>query len=335
MRAAVVVQRIRDRRGPARRGSSIRGGRRLDHRALRDQRAPHGADSRSPRAAADALRRNRDGRRGGARVGRGRDVGRGQRAQSGHARDGRSAYGACPRRATRSGNAGAPVRDCNAGRRAASGVVSCRRRLDRRDSDASGSARNAAARLGSRRWRPLIQRALERNSPAFGPGAKISRVTLDGLVEAYLNHLRVERALSPRTLEAYGRDLGKLLAFAEQAGITEPTAIDLGAVSGWLGSLAKDGLGARSAARHLSAARGLMKFLLREGALASDPTELSARPRFGRRLPRTLSEAEVLRLLEAPDTTTLRGLRDRAMLSVAYAAGLRVSELVNLTPGDV
>jgi integrase/recombinase XerD len=129
--------------------------------------------------------------------------------------------------------------------------------------------------------------------------------------------------------------LGKLLAFAEQAGITEPTAIDLGAVSGWLGSLAKDGLGARSAARHLSAARGLMKFLLREGALASDPTELSARPRFGRRLPRTLSEAEVLRLLEAPDTTTLRGLRDRAMLSVTYAAGLRVSELVGLTPGDV
>ncbi|HTA93193.1 MAG TPA: site-specific tyrosine recombinase [Polyangiaceae bacterium] len=160
-------------------------------------------------------------------------------------------------------------------------------------------------------------------------------MTLDGLVEAYLNHLRVERALSPRTLEAYGRDLGKLLAFAEQAGVVEADAIDLGLVSGWLGSLAKDGLGGRSAARHLSAVRGLMKFLLREGALTTDPTELSARPRFGRRLPRTLSEADVLRLLEAPDTTTLRGLRDRAMLSVTYAAGLRVSELVGLTPGDV
>ena len=160
-------------------------------------------------------------------------------------------------------------------------------------------------------------------------------MTLDGLVEAYLIHLRVERALSPRTLEAYGRDLGKLLAFAEHAGITQPESLDLGAVSGWLSSLAKEGLGARSAARHLSAARGLMKFLLREGALAADPTELSARPRFGRRLPRTLSEAEVLRLIESPDTTTLRGLRDRAMLSVTYAAGLRVSELVGLTPGDV
>jgi integrase/recombinase XerD len=160
-------------------------------------------------------------------------------------------------------------------------------------------------------------------------------VTLEGLVEAYLNHLRVERALSPRTLEAYGRDLNKLLAFAEQAGIDRAEAIDLGTISGWLSRLAQEGLGARSAARHLSAVRGLMKFLLREGALSADPTQLSARPRFGRRLPRTLSEVEVLRLLEAPDVTSLRGLRDRAMLSVTYAAGLRVSELVGLTPGDV
>ena len=160
-------------------------------------------------------------------------------------------------------------------------------------------------------------------------------VTLEGLVEAYLNHLRVERALSPRTLEAYGRDLSKLLAFAEESGILRAESIDLGTVSGWLGRLAEDGLGARSAARHLSAARGLMKFLLREGTLTTDPTALSAKPRFGRRLPRTLSETDVLRLLDAPDTSTLRGLRDRAMLSVSYAAGLRVSELVGLTPGDV
>ncbi len=160
-------------------------------------------------------------------------------------------------------------------------------------------------------------------------------MSLEGLVEAYLNHLRVERALSPRTLEAYGRDLDKLLAFAEESGIDRAEAIDLGTISGWLSRLAQQGLGARSAARHLSAVRGLMKFLLREGALSADPTELSARPRFGRRLPRTLSEAEVRQLLEAPDVTTLRGLRDRAMLSVTYAAGLRVSELVGLTPGDV
>jgi integrase/recombinase XerD len=166
-------------------------------------------------------------------------------------------------------------------------------------------------------------------------GLSCGAVTLDGLVEAYLNHLRVERALSPRTLEAYGRDLNKLLGFAEEAGIDRAEAVDLGAISAWLSRLAEDGLGARSAARHLSAVRGLIKFLLREGILTADPTALSARPRFGRRLPRTLSEADVLRLLEAPDTRTLRGLRDRAMLSVTYAAGLRVSELIGLTPGDI
>ena len=160
-------------------------------------------------------------------------------------------------------------------------------------------------------------------------------MTLDGLVEVYLNHLRVERALAPRTLEAYGRDLNKLLAFAEETGIDRAEALDLGAVSGWLSRLTREGLGARSTARHLSAARGLIKFLLREGVLSQDPTELSARPRFGRRLPRTLSEADVLELLDAPDITTLRGLRDRAMLSVTYAAGLRASELVGLTARDV
>jgi integrase/recombinase XerD len=99
--------------------------------------------------------------------------------------------------------------------------------------------------------------------------------------------------------------------------------------------LAKEGLGARSAARHLSALRGLSKFLVREGLLDHDPTSLTARPRLGRRLPRALGETELLRLLETPDASTLRGLRDRAMLSVTYAAGLRVSELVRLELGDI
>jgi integrase/recombinase XerD len=160
-------------------------------------------------------------------------------------------------------------------------------------------------------------------------------MALDGLVDAYLSHLRVERALSAHTVSAYGRDLAKLAAFAEEQGVTEATAIDLSLISRWIASLSRDGLNPRSSARHLSAARGLMKFLLREGELTDDPTRLAARPRVGRRLPRPISEPEILRLLDAPDRTTLRGLRDRAMLSVAYAAGLRVSELVSLTLGDI
>jgi integrase/recombinase XerD len=160
-------------------------------------------------------------------------------------------------------------------------------------------------------------------------------MALDALVDSYLTHLRVERALSPHTVAAYGRDLSKFLAFAEKQQVDEPSQLDLGLISAWLGSLSREGLGPRSSARHLSAARGLMKFLVREGELGDDPTRLAPRPRIGRRLPRVLDEEAMLRLIETPDISKLRGLRDRAMLSVAYAAGLRVSELVSLTLGDV
>lgn len=158
---------------------------------------------------------------------------------------------------------------------------------------------------------------------------------LDAALDFYLQHLRVERALSQNTVVAYGRDLGKLLAFAEAADVSEIEAVDLGVVSGWIREMSRAGLGPRSTARHLSAARGLCKFLMREGVLRSDPTELAARPRFGRKLPRALGESEMVTLIEAPPPDTLRGLRDRAMLSLMYAAGLRVSELVSLTLGDV
>jgi integrase/recombinase XerD len=160
-------------------------------------------------------------------------------------------------------------------------------------------------------------------------------MSLDRAIDAYLDHLRVERALSANTLSAYSTDLVKLARFAEEQGVTDPKGLDLGTVTGWLATLNREGLGARSAARHLSALRGLCKFLLREGLIEHDPTSLTARPRLGRRLPRALGEAELVRLLETPDVSTLRGLRDRAMLSVAYAAGLRVSELVRLELGDV
>jgi integrase/recombinase XerD len=169
-------------------------------------------------------------------------------------------------------------------------------------------------------------------------------VSLDRLIDSYLDHLRVERALSANTLSAYATDLAKLARFAEErcaddAGspraTTAASVLDLGLVTAWLGVLAREGLGARSAARHLSALRGFSKFLVREGLLERDPTSLTVRPKLGRRLPRALGENELLRLLEVPDVSTLRGLRDRAMLSVAYAAGLRVSELVQLEMGDL
>ncbi|HEY6556501.1 MAG TPA: site-specific tyrosine recombinase XerD [Polyangiaceae bacterium] len=160
-------------------------------------------------------------------------------------------------------------------------------------------------------------------------------MTLEALLDVYLNHLRVERALAAHTVENYGRDLSKLCAFAESQGLRDAKRLDLTVVSGWLRSLADQGLSPRSAARHLSAARGFVRFLMNEGVLEGDPTALAARPKFGRRLPRPLNQDEMLELLAAPDASTLRGLRDRAMLSLAYAAGLRVTELVQLKLADI
>lgn len=158
---------------------------------------------------------------------------------------------------------------------------------------------------------------------------------IDAAVDLYLSHLRVERGLSAHTVDAYGRDLGKLVAFAEERGANDPRELDLGLASAWLSTLSRAGLGPRSAARHLSALRGFFKFLVREGVLDDDPTQLAARPRVGRKLPHTLSQEEVARLIEAPGNKTERALRDRAMLSMVYAAGLRASELVGLRLGDV
>ncbi|MFO0762485.1 MAG: site-specific tyrosine recombinase XerD [Byssovorax sp.] len=158
---------------------------------------------------------------------------------------------------------------------------------------------------------------------------------LHGWVDAYLDHLRVERALAPKSIEAYSRDLAKLCAHAEQQGVREPQGLDGTLIDTFVVELGRDGLGARSAARHLSAARGFLRFLVRERCLDADPSKLVERPRIGRRLPKVLSFPEIERILDAPEATGFRGLRDRAMIQMMYAAGLRVSELVGLTLADV
>lgn len=147
---------------------------------------------------------------------------------------------------------------------------------------------------------------------------------LHGWIDAYLDHLRVERALSNNTLLAYSRDLGVL---ADAASGVALDAIDAHLVQQALVAHAKSGHSARSSARLLSGFRGFFKFLIREHVLKVDPTALAERPKLGRRLPMTLTEAEVLRLLELPDLRSARGLLHACMLHTMYAAGLRVSEL--------
>jgi len=160
-------------------------------------------------------------------------------------------------------------------------------------------------------------------------------VDLHGWVDAYLDHLRIERGLASNTLQAYSRDLGKLLAVADQASVDQARQLDLAFVDDYMVAIGRQGLGARSAARHLSAVRGLCKFLVRERAIDADPSALVVRPRMGRKLPVWLQFAEVESLLAAPDLCTARGVRDHAMLQLMYAAGLRVSELVGLRTANV
>jgi integrase/recombinase XerD len=157
-------------------------------------------------------------------------------------------------------------------------------------------------------------------------------VLLHGWIDVYLSHLRVERALAKNTLDAYGRDLGRLAA---HVGDVDPIAITEDVVSSLLASSAETGFGARSANRLLSGLRGFFRFLVRERVIQADPTELVDRPKVGRRLPKVLSFEDIERLLEAPDRSTSRGVRDAAMIHLMYASGLRVTELVTLRLRDL
>jgi integrase/recombinase XerD len=164
-------------------------------------------------------------------------------------------------------------------------------------------------------------------------------VTPAGWIDAYLDHLRVERALSSATLEAYGADLARLARHLDTTGVAEVTKIATADICALIA--ATEG-SAKSAARYLSAMRGFFKFLVRERVLERDPTELIDRPRLARRLPKVLSTDEVLRMIEAatqPTRPTLaavrRAARDRAMLMLLYSSGLRVSELCGLRTQDV
>ena len=161
-------------------------------------------------------------------------------------------------------------------------------------------------------------------------------VQLDEQIQQFLDHVRVERELTPATVEAYGRDLAMFARFAEGRQITWPRAsvrsID---VLDYLAHLTERRLAPRSQARRLIAMRQLFKFLKAERVCAVDPTEDVDLPRYGRKLPEFLTIEEVDRLLAAPDRKTPRGARDAAMLETLYATGLRVSELVKLRLRDV
>jgi integrase/recombinase XerD len=156
----------------------------------------------------------------------------------------------------------------------------------------------------------------------------------DLIVDGYLTHLKVERGLGAATVSAYSIDLGKLSQHLADEKV-ELSDIDSGNIASFLLSLSRNELSARSQKRYLSAMRGFFKYCVEEKYLKRNPAELIESPKLARRLPAVLTGEEVLRLLKAPDLNTPRGVRDAAMLHTMYACGLRVSELVGLTLGDV
>lgn len=154
----------------------------------------------------------------------------------------------------------------------------------------------------------------------------------DGLLNKFLNYLSVEKGLSRNTVASYARDLEKYFLFMRQKG---PDDISEDDVIAFLAHLSADGISAASAARNLSAIRGFHKFLLIDQLAKSDPTVNLDTPKGWKRLPKALSMSDVEALLSQPDPFTPIGLRDKAMLELLYATGLRVSELVGLKIQDV
>lgn len=157
------------------------------------------------------------------------------------------------------------------------------------------------------------------------------------ILDTYLNALWLEKGLSENTISAYRRDL---YHFAQHLADTQSIEFSVLAtqsfdIQSYLAARINAGNSARSTARFLSCLRGFYQYLIRENRIDENPTALIDNPTLGRPLPKTLSEGDVEDLLHAPDTDSAIGLRDRTMLEVLYACGLRVSELIGLKISDI
>ena len=164
--------------------------------------------------------------------------------------------------------------------------------------------------------------------------APLAREAADPMLQKFLDAVWMERGLSANTLAAYRADLTALARWLEErdSALLNATRIEL---LGFIAARVEGGSRPRSTARQLSSFRRFFRFMVREGLIAADPTAQIAMPKIGRSLPKSLTEAEVESLLEAPAVSDPLGHRDRTMLEVLYATGLRVSELVSLKHNQV
>ena len=170
---------------------------------------------------------------------------------------------------------------------------------------------------------------------ARGAGERVKEHLRD-----FVEHLRLNRNASAHTVSAYDSDVSQFLAFTagnlgKKRREVAPEDLDLGAIRAFMAELHRQGQARASVARKLSALRAFLRFLKREGVIESNPATLAAAPKREVRMPAHLSVDEMTRLLEAPDASLPLGRRDRAILELFYASGLRLSELVGLDLEDV
>jgi integrase/recombinase XerD len=158
---------------------------------------------------------------------------------------------------------------------------------------------------------------------------------LDLWIDRFLHHLAVEKGLSQNTLDAYARDLQGYADMVRGRGISEVGQITAEHTRNYFQAMRSRGLSPRSTARVLSTLKGFHRFLLQEQAVKENPLRRLRSPRVVPRLPSVLTAGEVEGLLQQPNPSHPRGIRDRAMLELMYATGLRVSELIHLTVNDV
>lgn len=155
------------------------------------------------------------------------------------------------------------------------------------------------------------------------------------LVDSFLNYLAVERNLSGNTIISYRRDLGDYLNFLKTKQIEDIAKTTKNEITNFLYWRKDKGLSSSSVARQLAAVKSFYRFLIRERLLTADPSSLLDSPKLWKRIPETLSIAEVDSLLTSPNIKTKQGIRDKAIFELMYATGMRVSEVVNIKLADV
>lgn len=158
---------------------------------------------------------------------------------------------------------------------------------------------------------------------------------LPGQMSAFLNFCRIEKGLSDNSIQAYSTDLSSFHTFLTADGGASSATADLDRLRAYLDHLYQTGLSPRSVARRLTTLRNFYGFLLREGAIQTDPTEHLRAPRQWQTIPKFLNLQEIEKVLAAIDRSHPTGLRDRAMLELLFATGARVSELCRIASGDL